>query len=217
MSFITVLATSISRITYSENLMSKSFDKSVSAYYIAEAGIERSVPIIKKAVKMRIDKVLYDTKLECKDYIRNFSESETKEYLNDYIKTNMDIDIKDYFLPQLGTHTSPRDSYYYDGGTSDCYSFVKDINKYQANPGGVDTVEFCNKNGVESYYIIAASIDPADKRTVVITSEGHYEGSMRTITSKYYILDIETAIKNDSDISISLEKYKVYCTYWNEN
>lgn len=73
MSFIMVLAVSLVDVTHSEELMTKSFEGSVSAYYMAETGLERVINTIRYVkpletvlesiedpAKMKIDNAIND-------------------------------------------------------------------------------------------------------------------------------------------------------------
>lgn len=215
MSFITILAVSMVNVSFNERLMAKSFDKSETAYFLAEAGVERAASIIDKAAKIRVDHVLTEEQA----YVDGLSITEENKdseasRIALLIKSHIDIDLGDYF--NSSGSASSRFEFYEENnidvngdGRKDFVSFAQDIDTFQL----IDRNEFTGKNdGVESYYNISIEIgtrEADNKRKVIINSYGHYGQSKRHIRAAYYIQDIEN-IDPKSNTGIYEELYNVF-------
>lgn len=212
---ITILGVSIINLSFNEALMSKSFNNSESAYYIAEAGVERVISIIDKAVKIRIDHVLNEEQLKIdgieitEENVDTLAQQVTIE-----IRSFIDTDIVDYF--GIPDSQSERFDYYvenntdFDGdGIKDYILFADDLDMYQE----LDKIDLTEKNRqIDSYYTVNVQVgirDDENKRKVIIDSYGYCGPSSRHIMAEYYIQDIENVDPKSSTAEYS-ELYNIY-------
>lgn len=155
--FVIIAATSLISVTQSEFVMSKSSNDSNAAYYIAEAGIERALNII--SITKPISAVLNSA--------NNPTSTIIDSLVSQYFDKNNNDNSKNYMYPSLNTYAS------------------NDRTRFQTT-----------YTGISCYYDVSFDIStPSDynsatndyRKTIYITSVGHYGNSTKTIKSQYTI------------------------------
>lgn len=171
MSFVMILGLSSLSITQGEAFISQSFANNITAYYIAEAGVERAVSLIKRDVSFLMEKEI--------DYL----EDKGNEYISFLINEGITDHekIKEMTMTYLNTDKvldDLIDNYF-------CDSFPNDIISYEIFDRSMFTEYSGNK---ECYYRISkASPVPGNKRRVQITSEGCADSSKKNIYAEFLI------------------------------
>lgn len=161
MSFISVLAASLVGVTQSEELMSRSFDGSTSAYYVAEAGMERALSVIRNELNI--------------EYINNAIKAgkQIQDGLDaDDVKTVVDGAVRNYFSKSFKNSMKKfEDSPGWDGqvfsdrSNTSCY--------YEVSQTDMEYMELKDGNKYEI--------------EISLVSAGHYGNYMRTINAKYIL------------------------------
>lgn len=90
MTFVTVLAASVINITRSEDTMSKMYNDKNSAYYVAEAGVEKSVSILKSALNNHVNSSSFQNSIINSGVNSSNIKSKIQSYLSGYYATLRD-------------------------------------------------------------------------------------------------------------------------------
>lgn len=205
--FVLILSLSTFSLTKGEDHISRSFESSLSAYYIAEAGIERAVSLIKRDLTPLMEKEIYTLKDKGNTYIASLIESgithedRIKEMTKNYLNMNKVLDklISKYFR--------------------ECFS--DDIINYEIS----DRRMFRELDGSKDIYykICKAEPDPYNKRRIKIICEG-CSGTSKESIDACFLIDIsevmdfkhgehghpELYISADNLFDLSNQKWKEY-------
>jgi hypothetical protein len=172
MSIIFMLMITLLTVTQSHFMMSGYFKQSNSSCNIAEAGIERSVSIIKNDLQ----NIVYRVRNSAITSL-NISNLNTLDKLNeaqDNIEDKIAFEFSKYFL-YSGTNT-----------------FQQRISAYSGKNGSDGQYFTTQSNPLISFYTAKAYMedtdsDDPDKKNIIIECTGHYGNSVKSITTKYVV------------------------------
>lgn len=181
MSFVMVFATSTVSVTHSEEITSKSSNDSNTAFYIAEAGVERAINILNNEDDLQA-------------YIDSSLSGLNSDAANDFVKSRIVGAISSYlssrFPSSLPDSSNPKNTIKFK------YQHYVTGSSGNETTNGLDTQKFSTLHNSPSYYkltvVPAASPSPnydgnLFTENISITSTGYYSKASRTITAVYRV------------------------------
>ncbi|HBM80140.1 MAG: pilus assembly PilX N-terminal domain-containing protein [Clostridiales bacterium] len=207
MSVITILAVSLTGVTLSEVLMSRIYQDSKAASYIAEAGMERAVPMLEHGIKEIIHDSLNDENSILRKVINNAiqsassSDADSEEAIKDSIYSYIDANEADGILANIMQN-------YIQGDFKEQIDSESDTES-----SGTDAYDFTLRNKIKTYYKITINNPNTiyqDKK-INVSSKGYYGKSVKKINASYKIPELNDILKFDADLNpyIDLDEYSL--------